>query len=109
MTQIGLECSRIQALVCQRVTASMLKHVRMDLKADLGFLAGAGEQLGKARHAARIKIPSTPHQQMRRWPSMIIPSRAQFIVEQAKRFIKRNRLGRRQISLRRPFLISSVY
>jgi hypothetical protein len=45
--------------------------------ADLGFLAGAGEQLGKARHTARIKIPSTPHQQMRRWPSMIIPSRAQ--------------------------------
>ena len=43
MTQIGLERSRIQALVRQCVAAGMPKHVRMDLKADLGFLAGTRE------------------------------------------------------------------
>ena len=47
MTQIGLERSRIQALVGQRVTAGMPKHVRMDLKADLSFLAGFGRSLSR--------------------------------------------------------------
>ena len=42
MAQIGLERSCIQALVRQRVTAGMPKHVRMHLKTYPGFLAGAG-------------------------------------------------------------------
>jgi hypothetical protein len=53
MTQIGLQRSRIQALICQRVAAGMPKHVRVYLKTDLGFLAGARQQLGKSRGGER--------------------------------------------------------
>ena len=48
MTQIGLQRSRIQALICQRVAAGMPEHVRVDLEPHLGFGASAGEQLGEA-------------------------------------------------------------
>jgi hypothetical protein len=49
VAQIGLQGSRIETLIRQRVAAGMPKHVRMDLKADFGCLAGAREKLGKAR------------------------------------------------------------
>jgi hypothetical protein len=53
MAQIGLQRSGIDALVGQRVTAGMPEHVRMDLEANLGFVAGTREQLGEARRGER--------------------------------------------------------
>jgi hypothetical protein len=41
MAEIGLQGSRIEALIRQRVAARMPKHVRVDLEAGLGFLARA--------------------------------------------------------------------
>jgi hypothetical protein len=49
MAQIGLQGPRIQALFRQGVAAGVPQHMRVDLEADLGLVAGAGEQLGKAR------------------------------------------------------------
>ena len=48
MAQIGLQRSGIDALICQGIAAGMPEHVRVDLEANLGFVAGAREQLGKA-------------------------------------------------------------
>jgi hypothetical protein len=45
--EIGLEGSGIDALVGQRVAAGMPEHVRVDLEADLGFVASARQQLGE--------------------------------------------------------------
>jgi hypothetical protein len=45
VAEIGLQGSRIDALIGQRVAAGMPKHDR--------FVAGAGEQLGEARRGAR--------------------------------------------------------
>jgi hypothetical protein len=53
VAQIGLQGSRIEALIRQRVAAGMPKHVRVYFKSDLGFLAGARQQLGKARRGER--------------------------------------------------------
>jgi hypothetical protein len=49
MAEIGLQGSGIDALIGERVTASMPQHVGMDLKSKFGFFAGAGKQLGEAR------------------------------------------------------------
>jgi hypothetical protein len=49
MAEISLQRSGIDALVGQRVAASMPEHVRMDFEANLGLIAGAGEQRGEAR------------------------------------------------------------
>jgi hypothetical protein len=38
----------IDAFIGQRVAAGMPEHVRVDREANLGFVAGAREQLGKA-------------------------------------------------------------
>ena len=84
MTQIGLQCSRIQALVCQGVTAGMPKHVRMDLKADLGFLAGAGEQLGKARRGERTAAFGGKDEGRRR-SALELSQRPQFIAQERMR------------------------
>jgi hypothetical protein len=48
MAKIGLQRSGIDTLIGQRVAAGMPEHVWVDLKANLGFVAGAGEQLGEA-------------------------------------------------------------
>lgn len=56
MAKIGLQRSGIDALVGQRITAGMPEHVGMHLEANLGFGAGAGEQLGEARRGE-----CTPH------------------------------------------------
>ena len=53
MAEIGLQRSSIDALVRQCVAAGMPEHVRMDLEPNLGFAAGAGEQLGKTRRGER--------------------------------------------------------
>ena len=53
MAKVGLQCSGIDPLVGQRVAAGVPEHVRMDLEPDLGFVAGAGEQLGKAGRGER--------------------------------------------------------
>ena len=47
MAEVGLQRSGIDALVGQRVAAGMQEHMWMDLEPDLGFVAGAREQLGK--------------------------------------------------------------
>jgi hypothetical protein len=56
MAKIGLQRSRIEALVGQCVAAGMPEHVRVDLEPNLGFVAGARQQLGKAGRGER----STP-------------------------------------------------
>jgi hypothetical protein len=43
MAEIGLQCAGIDALVGQRIAAGMAQHVREDLEADLGLIAGAGQ------------------------------------------------------------------
>jgi hypothetical protein len=48
MAQIGLQRSGSDALICQGIAAGMPEHVRVDLEANLGFVAGPREQLGKA-------------------------------------------------------------
>jgi hypothetical protein len=48
MAKIGLQGSGIDTLIGQRVPAGMPQHVGMHLEANLGFVAGAGEQLGEA-------------------------------------------------------------
>jgi hypothetical protein len=49
MAQIGLERSRIQALIGQGVAAGVPKHVGMYLEAHSGFFGGPCQKLGKAR------------------------------------------------------------
>jgi hypothetical protein len=46
--EIGLQRPRVVALIGQRITAGVPQHMRVDLEANLGFVAGAGQQLGKA-------------------------------------------------------------
>ena len=53
MAKIGQQGSGIDALIGQRVAARMPEHVRVDLKADLCFVAGPGEQFGEARRGER--------------------------------------------------------
>jgi hypothetical protein len=53
MAEISLQCSGIDALVGQCVAAGVSEHVWMDLEPNLGFVAGAGEQLGEARKGER--------------------------------------------------------
>ena len=48
MAQIGLQRSGSDALICHGIAAGMPEHVRVDLEANLGFVAGPREQLGKA-------------------------------------------------------------
>ena len=48
MAEIGLQRSGIDALIGQLIPAGMPEHVWMDLESNLGFVAGAGEQLGKS-------------------------------------------------------------
>jgi hypothetical protein len=52
---VGLQRSGIDALIGQRVTAGMPKHVGVDLEPNLGFVAGASERLGAAR-----RVPAPP-------------------------------------------------
>jgi hypothetical protein len=53
VAQIGLQRSRIEALIRQRVAAGMPEHVWVDLEPNLGFVTGAGEQLGETRWGER--------------------------------------------------------
>jgi hypothetical protein len=53
MAEIGLDGSGIDAVVGQLEAAGVAQHVRVDLEADLGFVAGAGELLGEARRGER--------------------------------------------------------
>jgi hypothetical protein len=48
MAEISLQRSGIDALVGECVTAGMPEHVWMDLEPNLGFVAGAGEELADA-------------------------------------------------------------
>jgi hypothetical protein len=43
MAEIGLQCAGIDALIGERVAAGMPEHVRVDLEANLAFVASAGE------------------------------------------------------------------
>ena len=81
MAQIGLQRSRIEALVRQCVAAGMPKHVRMDLKADLGFLAGARQQLGKARRGERT-APFRGKDEGRGRLALELSQRPQFVAEE---------------------------
>jgi hypothetical protein len=53
MAKVGLQGSGIDAFVGQCAAAGMPEHVRMDLEGNPGLVAGAGEQLGKARRGER--------------------------------------------------------
>ena len=59
----------------------MPKHVRMYLKTDLGFLAGARQQLGKARRGERT-APFRGEDEGRGRLALELPQRTQFITKE---------------------------
>jgi hypothetical protein len=75
---MGLQRSRIEAIVRQRVAAGITKHVRIYLKTDLGFLAGARQQLGKAWRGERT-APFRGKDEGRGRLALQLPQRPQFI------------------------------
>jgi hypothetical protein len=55
MAKIGLQGSRIEALIRQRVAEGMPQHVGMNLKANLGLVAGPR---GRYTIRQRARVPS---------------------------------------------------
>ena len=62
MDEIGLQGSGIDALIGQRVAAGMPEHVWVDLEPNLGFVTGAGEELGEARRGERTTTLRREHE-----------------------------------------------
>ena len=53
MAKVGLQRTRVGALVRQHESGRMAQHMRMQLEADLGLDTGALDQLSQARDAER--------------------------------------------------------
>jgi hypothetical protein len=75
MAEIGLQCSGIDTLVGQCVAAGMPEHVWMNLEPNLGFVAGAGEQLAKGEADWRFSSRSARNSSPKRgcvasWPPL---------------------------------------
>ena len=84
VAEIGLQRSGIDALIGQRVAAGMPEHMWVDLEADLGFVAGAGEQLGEAGRGER-STPLRGKDEGRRRLALQLSQRPQFIAEERMR------------------------
>ena len=78
----------IEALALSQIEAGRLlgadTHVRMDLEADLGFVAGAREQLGEARRGKRTTTLRGEDKGRRRL-ALQLSQRPQFIAQERMR------------------------